>query len=175
MIYKTVSSRETKKLAASLAKEILTARLKNSRAVIIALSGDLGAGKTTFVQGFMKGAGIKRKITSPTFIIIKNYELRIKNYGDYKRIYHIDCYRIHRPKELLNLGIKEIFNSSQNIVLIEWPERLKNYLPKNVIRIKFQYGEKENERIIKTDFLRRSGNGNRCQLSAGKWKRENSY
>lgn len=165
--YQTSSSRETQKIAALLAREILYPKTSiriaphksahpnkyridtSENALVLLLSGDLGAGKTTFVQGFMKGAGIKKKITSPTFVIIKNYELRIKNYDNYKRIYHIDCYRIHKPKDIQNTGIKEILNNPQNIVLIEWPERIKRILPKNAIIIKLKYGKKENERIVK--------------------------
>ena len=104
----------------------------------MALSGELGGGKTTFVQGFMTGAGIKKKITSPTFVLLKNYKL----------IYHIDCYRLKKAKELLDLGLREILINPKNIVLIEWPEIVKKYLPKSAIWIKFKYGKKENERII---------------------------
>ncbi|MBI5306133.1 tRNA (adenosine(37)-N6)-threonylcarbamoyltransferase complex ATPase subunit type 1 TsaE [Candidatus Wolfebacteria bacterium] len=146
MVYKTASSRETKKMATFLAKEILSARLKNSRAVVIALSGNLGSGKTTFVQGFLRVAGVKSKITSPTFIIVKRFKIKDLRF---KNIYHIDCYRVRKSNELLSIGIKDILSNPQNIVLIEWPEKIKKYLPKNVIWIKFKYGEKENERIIR--------------------------
>ena len=122
------------------------ARIKRKNALILALSGNLGSGKTTFVQGFLRAAGIRRKITSPTFVLIKNYKIQTENY---KRVYHIDCYRIKKSKELLDLGLKEILNNPENIVLIEWPERIKKILPKDLIWIKFKHGEKENKRILK--------------------------
>lgn len=140
--FKTTSSGQTRALAKLLCQEIFRGR---SNISVLALSGDLGSGKTTFVQGFMSGAGINKKITSPTFTIIKRY----------KNIYHIDCYRLKKPKELLDLGLREIFKNPENIVLIEWPEIVKKYLPvgkaglpKNAVWIKFNHGKKENERII---------------------------
>ncbi len=132
---KTTSFKQTKALAKLLGQKIFRCP---DNASVLALSGDLGSGKTTFVRGFMTGFGVRRRIASPTFTIVKNY----------KNIYHIDCYRLKKPKELLDLGIKEIFKNPQNIVLIEWPEIIKKYLPKNAVWIKFKYGKKENERII---------------------------
>ncbi len=143
----THSSNGTKKIAKVFAKKILARSFKFSSASIIGLTGNLGAGKTTFIQGFFKGLGVKKRITSPTFVITKTYNLKTKIY---KRIYHIDCYRIQKSQELLKLGFKEIINNPQNIVLIEWAEKIRKLLPKkNVIWLKFDYGEKENERKIK--------------------------
>lgn len=155
MFFETKSRNQTKKLAKLLCQTVL--KRKNNNALVLALSGNLGAGKTTFVQGFMKGAGIKKKITSPTFILMKKYEIRntkfetnSKNQNPkFKNIYHIDCYRIKKAKELLDLGLKEILKNPRNIVLIEWPEIIRRYLPKRAIWIEFEHGEKENERIIK--------------------------
>lgn len=146
-LFKLSSLKQTRQLAGLLAQEILSKKnfFKDS-ALVIALSGDLGAGKTSFAQGFLRIAGVKSKIISPTFVLVKRYTLNAKRY---KNIYHIDCYRLHQPKELLSLGLKEIFSNSENIVLIEWPERIKSYLPKNIIKLKFKYGQKESERIIK--------------------------
>jgi tRNA threonylcarbamoyladenosine biosynthesis protein TsaE len=141
-MFKTTSSKQTKKLAGLLAKEILRARLKQKNALVLALSGDLGAGKTTFVQGFLRGLGIKKKITSPTFVIVKSY--KVKSY----KVYHIDCYRIKKPKELSALDFRDILHSPFNIVLIEWPERIKKILPKDAIWLEFKHGEKENIRKI---------------------------
>lgn len=142
--YLSNGANETKKLAKLLVKEVF--HLKSGRgASVIALVGALGSGKTTFIQGFCKGAGIKKRITSPTFVITKNYKLKTKNFN---KIYHIDCYRIQKPNELLKLDFKEIIANPQNIVLIEWAEKIKKILPKNTIWIKFKHGEKENERKI---------------------------
>lgn len=110
----TSSSEETKQFAANLAKKF--------NGGILALSGELGAGKTTFVQGFAKGLGIKEKIISPTFIIIRQYPTNF---------YHIDLYRVENFQEL---GLKEILENPNNIVLIEWAEKIKD-LPKNTKKI----------------------------------------
>lgn len=142
------SAKETKKLAKELVQTLRQAqgiKDKNKHALVIALHGNLGAGKTTFVQGFLRGLGVKSKITSPTFVIAKSYKLKSISYAI---AYHIDCYRIKKPAELILLGIKEIFSEPKNIVLIEWPERIKKIIPKNAVKINFFHGKKENERQI---------------------------
>ncbi|MEK7566236.1 MAG: tRNA (adenosine(37)-N6)-threonylcarbamoyltransferase complex ATPase subunit type 1 TsaE [Patescibacteria group bacterium] len=145
MIYSSQSSKQTKELAANLASEISKTRFKKNQAIVLALKGNLGSGKTTFTQGFLRGLGVKKKITSPTFVIFKRYELIVNRY---KFVYHIDCYRIKKSQELLILGIKEIFDNPKNIVLIEWPEKIKKILPKERFNLRFEYGKKENERSI---------------------------
>ncbi len=159
---KTQSSRQTKKIAKDLAQKILKIKPKREKALILAFSGDLGSGKTTFIQGFLKGLGINKRVTSPTFIIIKNYKIKDTNhqkkaYEKFRRAYHIDCYRITKPEEIINLGVKQLFQDRQAIILIEWAEKIKNILPKDTIWLKFEYGEKENERkiIVKSKFKRR--------------------
>jgi len=144
--YKTDSSKETQKIAAGLAKKFLRAKTKRKNALVFALMGELGSGKTTFVQGFLRGLGIKKKITSPTFVIAKNYKLKTKNY---KQAYHIDCYRIKKADELLKLGLREVLENPQNIVLIEWAKKIKKILPKNFVWLKFKHGPKENIRVIR--------------------------
>ena len=145
-VYKTISSKQTKKLAGFLAQKVLKSRLKQKNALILALVGDLGSGKTTFVQGFLRGLGIKKKITSPTFVLIKGYMPHASNF---RNVYHIDCYRIKKADELLKLGLKEILENPKNIVLIEWAEKIKRILPKSTIWIKFEHGVKENIRSIR--------------------------
>lgn len=93
-----------------------------SKERIILLEGELGSGKTTFVRGFCDYFGIKR-ITSPTFVIMKKYELKNKNF-DY--LYHIDCYRVETDLEEIRLS--EILEEEKALVLIEWPEKLKKDL-----------------------------------------------
>lgn len=138
------NSGQTKKLAADLAQKI-AAKTSKRQAVVIALIGELGAGKTTFVKGFAKTLKIKNRILSPTFIIFRVYKLRFKNY---KALYHVDCYRLQNAKELIKLGFKKIMKNPKNIILIEWADKIRKILPKNTIWIKFQHGKIKNERII---------------------------
>ncbi|MGB2762388.1 MAG: tRNA (adenosine(37)-N6)-threonylcarbamoyltransferase complex ATPase subunit type 1 TsaE [Minisyncoccales bacterium] len=138
--YITISTRQTKKLGESLAKKILKLPQKKD-ALVIALSGDLGAGKTTFVQGFAKGLGFKERITSPTFVIMRRYE----------NFFHIDCYRIQTPEEILDIGFKEIISQPKSIIVIEWPEKIEKILPKNIIKIKFKFINKNIRKITLYD------------------------
>jgi len=133
----TKSAEETQKVGRFLAEEIIKNKPDKNKAVIIALEGDLGGGKTTFVQGFAKGLGIKQRITSPTFVIMKKYNF----------LYHIDCYRI-KDKDLLELDFKEIISQTKNIVVIEWAERVKKILPQNTLWLKFEYLDKNKRKII---------------------------
>lgn len=125
----TQNSRETKKAGGILAEKIL----KNKKKVILGLEGDLGSGKTTFIQGLARGLKIKEKIASPTFVIFKKYSVQKRNF------YHIDCYRINSSDDLIDLGFEEILKSDKNIIVIEWAERIKDILPKNILWIKFEY------------------------------------
>lgn len=128
------SLQKTKKTGEILAKEAL--RTKSNKALVFLLKGDLGSGKTSFVQGFAKGLGIKEKITSPTFVLMKNFEIKKK--AKFNNFFHIDCYRIKNSKEIIDLKFQKIVSSSENIIIIEWPDKIKKLLPKNSIIIKFK-------------------------------------
>ncbi len=132
------------KFAAGMAREIAAQPL-SKHAKVIALVGDLGAGKTTFTQGFLKQLGVKRRIISPTFLIIRPYQLRITNYAS---AFHIDCYRLHKPQELLALGLKDLLKKPEHVVLIEWPELVKKYLPRDTRWIEIEHPEKGTHRMI---------------------------
>ena len=121
---------------------ILSKPPQKKGALVIGLEGELGAGKTSFVQGFAKGLGVKEKVLSPTFVILKKYAL-----SSFQYFYHIDCYRLQNPKELLVLGWKEIIANPQHIVVIEWADRVKKILPKDRISISFKT-TKDHERSI---------------------------
>jgi tRNA threonylcarbamoyladenosine biosynthesis protein TsaE len=127
----TKSVTETQKLGEQFAKEILHRESKHS-ATVICLQGELGAGKTTFLQGFARGLGIYEVINSPTFVILKRFNVKSLQY---KNFYHFDCYRIDKPEEILDLGFKEIIENPENIIAIEWPEKISSFLPKNPINI----------------------------------------
>ena len=131
----TKSPEETKALGREIANKITSNfQPPASGAVVVALSGDLGSGKTTFTQGFAEGLEIEKRILSPTFIIMRVYELETK------RFYHVDLYRLEDKidKEMENLGLFDIFKGSENIVLIEWAEKAKEYLPADAIWITFE-------------------------------------
>ena len=118
------SEQNTKQIAQDLAKKI--------KSGVIALTGDLGAGKTTFTQGFAKGLGIKDKIISPTFVLIREHKI-LNRKG---LLFHIDLYRLDEKISIKHLGIDELINSD-NLVLIEWAEKLAE-LPKDTIKISIQ-------------------------------------
>lgn len=140
----TKNSTETKRAAAALAKKILAGRAAD-QAAVIALIGDLGAGKTTFVQGFARALGVKSRMVSPTFLIFRKYELRDKKFT---RFYHVDAYRIKKISELKPLGFKEIIDDPRNIVIIEWANLVSRALPEKFYRVRLAHGKKESERII---------------------------
>lgn len=136
------SPKETKDFARDFAKQILSKPPQKKCALVIGLEGELGAGKTSFVQGFAKGLGVKEKVLSPTFVIMRKYKILNTRY-----LYHIDCYRLHKPTELLRLGFKEIVSNPDNIVLIEWADRIKKILPKGTISISFETTKSYERRI----------------------------
>lgn len=100
--------------------------------VILALEGELGAGKTTLSQAICSGVGIQGDVTSPTFALVNRYEA-----GDIT-VYHLDLYRLNSPADLTNLGWDEIANS-ESIVLVEWPERAGDRLPAEALRIRLEH------------------------------------
>jgi len=140
----TFSSGQTKKAGEKLAKERLKIVLRKN-ALVVGLEGDLGSGKTTFIQGFAKGLGIKEKILSPTFVIMKKFEIRNSKFENF---YHVDCYRLQKPKELLELGFKKIIANPQNIVAIEWADKIRKILPNKTIWISFQFIDKKIRKIM---------------------------
>ena len=157
-IYLTNNSLQTKKLGEGLAKKLLKT-VCGKGAIVVGLTGNLGGGKTTFLQGFAKGLGIKERILSPTFVIMKRFKIKIKDVilrgascfapcKGFKNFYHIDCYRLQNPKEILDLGFRALISNPQNIVAIEWAERIKKVLPRNTIWIKFEFLGKNERRII---------------------------
>ncbi|MEK7619607.1 MAG: tRNA (adenosine(37)-N6)-threonylcarbamoyltransferase complex ATPase subunit type 1 TsaE [Patescibacteria group bacterium] len=101
---------------------------------VIALYGDLGAGKTTFVKGLAKALGVTEVVTSPTFVLMNVYRAHSKQIS---RLVHIDCYRLERAGQLAEIGGDEYFGNSDTVVAIEWPERVNTVLPKDAIRIEF--------------------------------------
>ncbi|HBT92449.1 MAG: hypothetical protein UV57_C0045G0008 [Parcubacteria group bacterium GW2011_GWD2_43_10] len=131
------SAAQTKLLGIKLAKQL------NGNEVI-ALVGNLGSGKTTFVKGLAKGLGVKDVITSPTFVLMKNYKAKHKTI---KNFVHVDCYRIPGI-ELTAIGLGDFLNQADTVVAIEWAEKLpKKFKPKLVLN--FVNTKQPNTRLIK--------------------------
>jgi len=140
----TINYNETVDLGRSLAKEFIGFKEQKKGALIIALKGDLGAGKTTFMQGFAKGLQIKDNLLSPTFIIFNRYSLKLDKF---KNLYHFDCYRIEREEEIINLEFDEIISNKENIVCIEWPENIEKLIPEESIFVSFDILEGDKRKI----------------------------
>ena len=111
-----------------------------SPGTVIALTGELGTGKTTLTRAIARGLGIQEPITSPTFNIIKEYD------DGRLPLYHFDVYRIGDPEEMYELGYEEYFYGS-GVCVIEWADLIDEIIPENAVRIGIRYGEREGERI----------------------------
>jgi tRNA threonylcarbamoyladenosine biosynthesis protein TsaE len=148
MEYLSKSSLETKRIGKKLAEKII--EKKKQKALTLSLEGDLGGGKTTFLQGFAEGLGIKEKVLSPTFVIIRRFKIPFskRKSGGFKCFLHLDCYRIKEIKEILELGIKEDFSNSENVIAIEWGDRIKKIFPQKTIYLKFIFINKNTRKII---------------------------
>lgn len=108
---------------------------------VVALSGTLGSGKTQFVRGVCEGLGANGHVSSPTFTLINEYP------APFGIVAHVDLYRIRSRKELADLGVDEYFND-RCITCIEWPEEMAGHLPPEAVRVTFEFGERELDRII---------------------------
>jgi len=137
----TKSSQKTKALAKKVLRELF--KLNENKNYIICLYGDLGSGKTTFTQGLAEGLEIKEIVNSPTFLIMKKYSARAKKYT----LYHFDCYRVSDHLEILDLGWEEIISGENNIIVIEWPEKIKKILPKKRLDIEFEFADENTRKI----------------------------
>lgn len=103
--------------------------------VVITLTGDLGAGKTTFVQKLAERLGVVEKVVSPTFGIMRVYEIEHDNFD---RLVHIDAYRIEDISETEPLRFKELFQEPRKLICIEWPENIHSILPTNTFKIEIE-------------------------------------
>lgn len=123
---------ETRRVASELA-----GGLKSGS--VVALRGDLGAGKSVFASGILATLGAKPPHPSPTFVIMHRYGLAEPSSQGIERIYHIDAYRLNDPEEILKLGFEEWLADRQGLALIEWPERLGNLIPGRAIAISLSW------------------------------------
>ena len=133
----TKSTQETKDLGKALAAGLTGGE-------IFALEGELGSGKTTFVQGFAEGLGVSGRIISPTFILMRKYGAGETDF------YHIDLYRLEGniEAEVINLGLNDIWQKPESIVVIEWAEKIKKMIPGNAKWIKFENLGGERRKIM---------------------------
>lgn len=122
------SLKETRDIAFNFVGSLKPAK----QAVVVAFIGDLGGGKTTFSQFIGEALGVHDAIQSPTFLIEKIYEL---HRSAWKHLVHIDAYRLEEEYELLNLGWKDIISKPENIILVEWADKVKNILPPGTVYI----------------------------------------
>jgi len=107
---------------------------------VVVLAGDLGAGKTAFVQGFGRGLGVRDRITSPTFTLVHVYEGRLP-------IHHLDVYRLEQLNEALDLGLPEILDEG-GVVLIEWGDAILPVLPHDYLEVRLTFGDGDDDRIL---------------------------
>jgi tRNA threonylcarbamoyladenosine biosynthesis protein TsaE len=114
--------------------ERLSGGVLGTGATVVTLSGELGAGKTTFAQKLARELGVEEHVTSPTFVLEKIYRL---NGRQFERLVHIDAYRLESSRELEVLGFKELLDDPKNLILLEWPERVPELVPKDAISIRF--------------------------------------
>lgn len=126
---------ELEKFGINLAKKL-------EEGSVVALIGDLGAGKTTLTKAIALGLGISETVTSPTFLTLKEYR------GKRLDLYHFDLYRISSWQDMIDAGFDE-YIFGDGVCIIEWADRIIEFLPENTIKIELCYGEKEDERIVK--------------------------
>lgn len=142
----------TKNELPDIAKKILekVSFLASSRADVVTLSGDLGAGKTTLSQSIARELGVVENVISPTFVIMKSYEINNKNYK-WKNLIHIDAYRLADSSELKKLGWDKILSDQNNLILIEWSELVPECIPDGgVCRVNLKHiSEEERELEVK--------------------------
>lgn len=121
------SAEETERFAFDAARTL-------PRGTVIALYGDLGAGKTVFARGFARGLGITEPVSSPTFTIVQEY--RCPSGG---MLFHLDLYRIDNSDAAYAFGIDEFLYTTDSMTLLEWPERIEDILPPSTIRLKIEH------------------------------------
>lgn len=133
----TSGAEQTRQIARNLAQTLQPGD-------VLALDGDLGAGKTCFIQGLAEGIGFPGHVTSPTFTLLHEY------FGGRLPLYHADLYRIDSASEFLRAGLMDYFDSD-GVLAIEWAERIAELLPPRAIRVRIMPGDAPNMRIIEIE------------------------
>lgn len=130
---------DTKNIAQDILSEIKSGQL-------LALVGNLGAGKTVFVKALAEVLGVEDNVTSPTFVLMKVYNTK---HEKIKKLVHVDCYRLEGKEDLADIGLSEYIEDENNLVVIEWADKIKN-LPDNIIRINIK-STGEESRVFEID------------------------
>lgn len=123
------SAEETKKVGKELAQDLASGD-------VLMFYGNLGAGKTTFIQGLAEGMGIKDRILSPTFVLQRSHDVKL---NDIRLLHHIDLYRIEGRSQIDSLGLGETLQDPQAVIIIEWAEKLENFKPERGYKIIINY------------------------------------
>jgi tRNA threonylcarbamoyladenosine biosynthesis protein TsaE len=149
--YVSKSLEDTKRIADIFVEKLLIMGGKTGgKAVVILLQGNLGSGKTTFVKAIAEILGIKKNITSPTFVLEKVYKIPCSSkatQGGLTRMVHIDAYRLSGAKDLDLLGWGELVENQKNLIFIEWPEIVGGIFPKNTPKIELEFVD-ESTRVL---------------------------
>ncbi len=135
----TRSEEETAEFAAKLARTI-------GPGVVLALRGDLGAGKTVFARGFARGLGWEGPVPSPTFTIVQEYEFNNESSG-IRRLHHVDLYRIDGADTALAFGLDERLPDPEGVSLVEWPERAESLFPPSVVEVSIRHLEGDSREL----------------------------
>ncbi|MBI2053110.1 MAG: tRNA (adenosine(37)-N6)-threonylcarbamoyltransferase complex ATPase subunit type 1 TsaE [Candidatus Ryanbacteria bacterium] len=136
----------TKKAGELLGRELRDFIWQGPRAFFITLSGELGSGKTLFTKGIARGLGVRGLVHSPTFLLMKRYPLSKSLF--FKNLWHVDCYRVEDPKELFVVGFRDIAQDPENIVVVEWPERIKKSITKDSFQVSFEHDSPSTRKLF---------------------------
>ncbi|MFA6476323.1 MAG: tRNA (adenosine(37)-N6)-threonylcarbamoyltransferase complex ATPase subunit type 1 TsaE [Candidatus Paceibacterota bacterium] len=143
------SLNETAQAALTVLKNL---KPNKSGATVLLLEGDLGGGKTSFTQALARELGIKNHLTSPTFVLMKSYkipkEVTERLHLSVKNLVHIDAYRLNSGADLLNLGWVELSSNPDNLIVLEWPEKVVDLFDGSEHKIHFKFIDEQTREII---------------------------
>lgn len=152
MVITTHSLEETRQAAIRFVDFLSVLKTESGRANVFGFSGDLGSGKTTFTKAVAEVLGITEHVTSPTFVIEKKYSIVSEGFP-FKYLIHIDAYRLENARELEVLNFLEDANNPENLILIEWPEKVLEILPKSTQIIRFSFVDEHVRTIEFPDMM----------------------
>lgn len=152
MEYISKNLEDTKRFAKDFVELLAPSASSVDGATVVGLYGNLGSGKTAFVQCVADILGVKEYLTSPTFVIMKSYKLSTFNF---QLLTHVDAYRLKSGEELRKLGFDDLFRDPANLIFIEWADLVADILPKNTIKINFEFVDEKTRKIYtNSNFLR---------------------